>query len=57
MTATHSGPVMDVPATGNHLELTNTVWFRIEDGRVVDEWPRTDILGLLEGIGIVDLPS
>jgi predicted ester cyclase len=57
MTATHSGPVMDVPATGNPLELTNTVWFRIEDGLVVDEWPRTDILGLLEGIGVVDLPS
>lgn len=56
MTATHSGELMDVPATGNHIEMTHTVWFRIEDGQVVDEWPRTDLLGLLEGIGVVELP-
>jgi len=56
MTATHSGEMLDVPATGNQIELTNTVWFRIEDGHVVDEWPRTDMLGLLTGIGLVDLP-
>lgn len=56
MTAIHSGELMEVPATGNNIELTNTVWFRLEDGQVVDEWPRTDLLGLLTGIGVVDLP-
>lgn len=56
MTAIHSGELMDVPPTDNHIELTNTVWFRFEDGQVVDEWPRTDLLGLLTGIGVVDLP-
>lgn len=56
MTANHSGELLNVPATGNQIELTNTVWFRFEDGKVVDEWPRTDLLGLLTGIGIVDLP-
>lgn len=56
MTATHSGEMLGVPATGNRIELTNTVWFRIEDGHVVDEWPRTDMLGLLTDIGVVELP-
>lgn len=56
MTATHSDVMLGVPATGNHIELTNTVWFRFEDGLVADEWPRTDLLGLLTGIGIVELP-
>lgn len=56
MAATHSGELLDVPATGNRFELTNAVLFRIEDGQVVDEWPRTDMLGLMEGIGVVDLP-
>lgn len=56
MAATHSGELLDVPATGNRLEITNAALFRIEDGRVVDEWPRTDMLGLMEGIGVVDLP-
>lgn len=56
MTATHSGEMLGVPATGNQVELTNAVLFHIEDGLVVDEWPRTDLLGLLEDIGLVELP-
>jgi predicted ester cyclase len=56
MAATHSGEMLEVPATGNRIEITNAALFRIADGRVTDEWPRTDMLGLLEGIGLVDLP-
>jgi hypothetical protein len=56
LAATHSGELLDVPATGNRSELTNAVLSRIEDGQVVDEWPRTDMLGLVGGIGVVDLP-
>lgn len=56
MSATHSGEMLGVPATGNHIEMTNTVWFRIENGHVVDEWPRTDMLGLLTDTGVVELP-
>lgn len=56
MTATHSGEMLEIPPTGNRFELTNAVLFRIDDGQVVDEWPRSDMLGLMEGIGVVDLP-
>lgn len=56
MVATHSGELMGVPATGNRIELENTAWFRIDDGKVVDEWPRTDMLGLLGGIGAIEVP-
>lgn len=56
MTVTHSGEMLEIPATGNRFEITNAALFRIEDGKVVDEWPRTDMLGLMEGIGVVDLP-
>lgn len=56
MAATHSGESLDVPATENRFEITNAALFRIEDGQVVDEWPRTDMLGLVEGIGVVDPP-
>lgn len=56
MAATHPGEMLEVPATGNRFELTNAALFRIENGHVVDEWPRTDMLGLMEGIGVVDLP-
>lgn len=56
MAATHSGEMLGVPATGNRIEITNAALFRIEDGLVTDEWPRTDMLGLMEGIGVVELP-
>ena len=56
MAVTHSGEVLGVPATGNRFEIANAALFRIEDGKVVDEWPRTDMLGLTRGIEIVDLP-
>lgn len=56
MTATHSAELLEVPATGNCIELTNAAVFRIAGGQITDEWPRTDMLGLLDGIGLVDLP-
>lgn len=56
MAATHSGELLEVPASGNRFEITNAALFRINDGQVRDEWPRTDMLGLMRGIGAVDLP-
>lgn len=56
MVATHSGEMLEVPATGNRFELTNDAMFRIGDDLVVDEWQRTDMPSLLQGIGPVDLP-
>lgn len=55
MAATHSGELLGVPATGNRIEMTNTAWFRIENGRLTDEWPRTDMPGLIEGLDPVEL--
>jgi steroid delta-isomerase-like uncharacterized protein len=48
---THDGPVMDVPATGRHVETVGMVIFRIEDGKLVEEWAMDDIFGLLEQLG------
>lgn len=56
MAATHSGEMLGIPASGNRFEITNAALFRIDDGQVHDEWPRTDMLGLMQGIGAVDLP-
>lgn len=56
MEATHSGEMLGAPATGNRFRIANAALFRVENDRVTDEWPRTDVLGLLEGIGLVDGP-
>lgn len=56
MTATHTGEMLGIPPTENRFEITNAALFRVADGQIHDEWPRTDMLGLMEGIGAVELP-
>jgi predicted ester cyclase len=42
---------MDVPATGNHVETTGIVIFRLEDEQTVEEWAMDDVLGLRQQLG------
>ena len=56
MAATHTGEMLGIPPTENRIEITNAALFRVEDGMIHDEWPRTDMLGLMEGLGAVELP-
>jgi len=45
-TATHRGTFMGVPATGKTVRVPGTGIFRINDGRIVEEWMQEDLLGL-----------
>jgi steroid delta-isomerase-like uncharacterized protein len=46
----HSGTLAGVPATGKSIELTGINMFRVEEGRVVEQWAQLDMLGLLQQI-------
>jgi hypothetical protein len=37
------------------FRIANAALFRIEDGKVVDEWPRTDMLGLTHPPLVIDI--
>lgn len=63
MRGRHTGPltryspegnlVMDVPATGNELAVTQTHWYRYLDGLAVEHWASRDDLGMLRQLGLV----
>ena len=47
----HSRELAGVPATGRSVEIRGINVFRIEAGRVVEQWTELDLLGLLQQIG------
>ena len=51
--ATHEGEFMGVPPTGNDVTFTGTSIYQIEDGKIVKDWTRADMMGLMRQIGAV----
>jgi steroid delta-isomerase-like uncharacterized protein len=47
LTATHAGPLFDVPATGRRVTLSGVNFQRLEAGRVAEHWTVADFAGLL----------
>jgi steroid delta-isomerase-like uncharacterized protein len=50
---THLGPYWGHPPTGKRLTTSGITIFRIADGRVVEEWIESDMLGLLQQTGVI----
>ena len=50
---THGGEYMGVPATGNQITVKGIEIFRIRDGKICEIWSSMDVLGLLQGIGVI----
>lgn len=52
----HGGAFMGVPATGNQIALNGITTMHFREGRVVQRWTTSDMLGLLVQIGAVPPP-
>jgi len=50
---THQGEVLGVDPTGREVVLAGINIFRVQDGKLVERWGRTDDLGLLQQLGLV----
>jgi predicted ester cyclase len=50
---THQGEILGVAPTGRQVTLAGINIFRVQDGKLVARWGRTDDLGLLQQLGIV----
>lgn len=50
---THEGEAMGIAPTGNEVEMSGIVIFRLEDGKIVEERNQGDVLGLLQQLGAV----
>jgi predicted ester cyclase len=50
---THDGPFFGVPPTGKTIVGMSTSFYRIEDGKIVEDHGLPDVLGILQQIGAV----
>jgi predicted ester cyclase len=46
-------PLMGIPPTGKHVTLEGITIFRVENGKVVEEWSQADQLVLMRQLGVV----
>jgi predicted ester cyclase len=53
---THQGAFMGVPSTGKRVTSTFIDISRIADGKIVEHWNETDMLGMLQQLGLVPPP-
>ena len=44
-TGTHDGPFQGIPPTGKTVTTTGITIFRLEDGKIVEEWSESDMIG------------
>lgn len=54
---THEGEFMGVEPTGREFEIQNMVFCRVENGQIVERWIQPDMLGLMQQLGVVELPG
>jgi len=57
VSGTHSGEYRDIEPTGQTVEWSGIVMYRIEDGKIAEVWLEEDRLGLLEQLEAVDPPA
>ena len=53
ITATHQGELMGIPATGIEATWTGMTIWRFTDGKLVEGWWASDMLGLLIQLGVI----
>jgi len=53
----HKGTFQGIPATGKEATITSMDLYRIVDGKIVEQWTETDLLGLMQQLGVVPPPG
>jgi steroid delta-isomerase-like uncharacterized protein len=56
-TGTHQGDGLGFPATGRQVQFRGMTFARVENGKLVEGWNSFDQLGMLQQLGIVNLPG
>ena len=57
VTGTHQGEFFSVAGTGERITMSGNSIDRFEDGKMVEEWPEYDLLGVMRQIGAVPVPG
>ena len=53
---THDGEFMGIEPTGESFEVPNTVFTRIENGKIAERWVQPETLGMLQQLGVAESP-
>jgi steroid delta-isomerase-like uncharacterized protein len=56
-TGTHDGEFMGIPPTGKRVTTSGITIFRLEGGKIVEEWSESDMLGMMQQVGAVPAPG
>ena len=51
-TGTHKGQFLGMPPTNKKATVTGTSIFRIEDGKIAEEWANWNLMSMMEQLGI-----
>lgn len=51
---THTGEFMEIPPTGKRGELEGLTFYRIADGKVIEQRANLELLGLLQQLGVIE---
>jgi len=55
-TGTHQGDLFGIPATGSKVEVSETVFYRVENGSLAEGWINRDDVGLMRQLGVIPSP-
>ena len=56
-TGTHKGQFLGMPPTNKKASVTGTSIFRIEGGKIVEEWANWNLMTMMEQLGIAMAPQ
>jgi steroid delta-isomerase-like uncharacterized protein len=56
-TGTHKGQFLGMPPTNKKASVTGTSIFRIEGGKIVEEWANWNLMSMMEQLGISTAPQ
>jgi predicted ester cyclase len=56
-TLIHEGEFMGIEPTNREVQIEGTTFLRIQDGKIVERWAQFDMLGLMQQLGVVELPE
>ncbi len=57
VTGAHRDDFLGIPATGRKMAIQSVDFFRLTEGKIVEQWVVMDALGLMQQLGAVPSPT
>lgn len=53
----HTGQLMGIPATGKQIRLSGIVIDSFSGGKIIERWDQTDVLSMMQQLGVIPTPG